>query len=129
MWGCSEAADNDEALGLCDKELAMLICIIEFETLPGMDERRRELLVEMMAEAETIDGFLSKETFKSIDGTDKVVTLSYWRDAESLRNWMRHAGHRRAIVEGNQKLFSRYTIQLAEITSDKIWKKDAPRAT
>jgi heme-degrading monooxygenase HmoA len=100
----------------------MLACIIEFGTVPGKEDRRRELVAEMLIEAATIEGFISKETFKSLD-TDRVITLSYWDDAEALKRWMRNAQHRIAIPEGKNELFSHYTIQLADVTSEKTWTK------
>ena len=98
----------------------MLICVIEFGTVPGMEERNRALVAELLVDAARIDGFLSKETFLSRDNPGKVVTLSYWRDAEALRTWMADPAHRRAIPLGRQALFTHYTIQLAEVVSDKV---------
>jgi heme-degrading monooxygenase HmoA len=106
----------------------MIVCVIEFGTVPGMEDRRRALVAEMIVEAKTIEGFISKETFQSLDDPGKVVTLSYWKDQESLTRWMRNAEHRRAIPQGKNELFTHYTIQLAEVTSQKVWKKPAPAA-
>ena len=101
----------------------MLICVIEFATLPGQEERNRALVTRLLVDAATIDGFLSKETFLSRDNAGKVVTLSYWRDAASLRTWMRHPAHRQAIALGREELFTRYSIQLAEVVTDKSWER------
>jgi heme-degrading monooxygenase HmoA len=103
----------------------MLICVIEFGTVPGMEQRNRELVTELLVEAAKIDGFISKETFNSRDNPGKVVTLSYWRDAEALRLWMRDAEHRRAIPLGKKELFTHYVIQIAEVLSDKSWARPA----
>ena len=62
----------------------MLMCVIEFGTLPGMDERNRALVAELMVEARKNDGFISKEAFTSRDNPGKVITISYWRDEEAL---------------------------------------------
>ena len=99
----------------------MLICVIEFGTVPGMEERNRALVTELLVDAARIDGFLSKETFTSRDNPGKVVTLSYWRDADALRAWMRDPAHRAAIPLGRKELFTHYTIQLAEVVTDKVW--------
>jgi heme-degrading monooxygenase HmoA len=104
----------------------MIVCVIEFGTAPGMEERRRTLVAEMIVEAKTIDGFISKETFGSFDDPGKVITLSYWRDRESLNRWMRNAEHRRVIPLGKKELFTHYTIQLADVISEKVWKKAPP---
>ena len=101
----------------------MLVCIIEFGTLPGMEERNKALVTELLVHARKLDGFISKESFASRDTPGKVITLSYWRDALSLEAWMRDPEHRKAIPRGRIELFSHYTIQIAEITADKNWHK------
>jgi heme-degrading monooxygenase HmoA len=101
----------------------MLVCIIEFGTVPGKEEQNRALVTELLVEAKTIDGFISKEGFVSRDTPGKVITLSYWRDAESLRAWMSNTEHRKAIPLGKKELFTHYTIQIAEIKSDRSWVK------
>lgn len=103
----------------------MLICVIEFGTVPGMEERNRALVTELLVDAATIDGFLSKETFVSRDNPGKVVTLSYWRDAAALDAWMRHPVHRKAIPLGRKELFTHYRIQLADVVTDKAWTRPA----
>lgn len=104
----------------------MIVCVIEFGTAPGMEARRRTLVAEMIVEAQTIEGFISKETFASLDDPDKVITLSYWQDRAALDRWMRNAEHRRVIPQGRNELFTHYTIQLAEVVSEKTWKKATP---
>lgn len=108
----------------------MLVCIIEFGTLPGMEERNKALVTELLVHARRLDGFISKESFTSRDTPGKVITLSYWRDAASLQAWMRDPEHRKAIPRGRGELFSHYTIQIAEIASDKQWQRahEAPPA-
>jgi heme-degrading monooxygenase HmoA len=101
----------------------VIACIIEFGTAPGMEDRRKTLVAEMIVEAKTIDGFISKETFSSFDNLGKVITLSYWKDRESLDRWMKNAEHRRVIPMGRKELFTHYTIQLAEVVSEKTWTK------
>ena len=101
----------------------MLICIIEFKVIPGMEQRNREMVTELLVAAAKIDGFVSKETFLSRDNEGKVISLSYWRDADALRGWMRDAEHRRSIPVGMNELFQSYTIQIAELVREKTWTK------
>ena len=99
----------------------MLVCVIEFGTRPGMEERTRALLAELLVEAAKVDGFVSKESFLSKDQPDKTISISYWRDDAALKTWMANAEHRRAIQVGNRELFSHYTIQIAQIVKEKRW--------
>jgi heme-degrading monooxygenase HmoA len=100
----------------------MLMCVIEFGTRPGMEERVGALLAELLVEAGRIDGFVSKESFLSRDRAGKTISVSYWRDDAALDTWMSNAAHRRAIRIGNQELFSHYTIQIARVVREKSWK-------
>ena len=99
----------------------MLVCVIEFGTRLGMEERTRALLAEMLVEAGKVDGFVSKESFLSKDHPDKTISISYWRDDAALKTWMANAEHRRAIQIGNRELFSHYTIQIAQVVRGKSW--------
>lgn len=101
----------------------MLACLIEFGVVPGKEEQNQALVKDLLVEAGTIDGFISKESFTSRDTPGKVITLSYWKDADSLRAWMRNAEHRKAIPLGKKELFTHYTIQIADITSERTWIK------
>jgi heme-degrading monooxygenase HmoA len=106
---------------------AMLACIIEFGVKPGVETEHRALLAALLEEVATVQGFVSKETFESRNTPGKVITISYWRDEAALRTWMRNAAHLRAIAVGNQRLFTHYTIQIADVRRESEWV--APGAT
>ena len=99
----------------------MLVCMIEFGTRLGMEERTRALLAELLVEAGKVDGFVSKESFLSKESPGKTVSISFWRDDAALETWMSNVEHRRAIQIGNRELFSHYTIQIAQIVREKRW--------
>ena len=99
----------------------MLVCVIEFGTRLGMEERTRALLAELLVEAGKVDGFVSKESFLSKDRPGKTISISYWRDDAALEAWMANAAHKRAIQTGNRELFSHYTIKIAQVVREKTW--------
>lgn len=104
----------------------MIACIIEFGVKPGMEARHQELVAGLMPEAEAFDGFISKETFDSRNTPGKLITVSYWRDAERLEAWMRHAPHVATIREGKARVLSHYSILVAEVTRDLKWRAREP---
>ncbi|MBL8378503.1 MAG: antibiotic biosynthesis monooxygenase [Burkholderiales bacterium] len=106
-----------------NRENGMLMCVIEFGTIPGMEERNRALVTEMLKESARIDGFISKETFVSRDNPAKVITISCWQDQAALDRWMQDPEHRRVIPIGRNELFTHYTIQVAEVKYEKKWRK------
>jgi heme-degrading monooxygenase HmoA len=106
----------------------MIMCVIEFGTIPGMEERNRALVTEMLKESAKIDGFISKETFLGRDQPSKVITISYWKDEASLDRWMKDPEHRRVIPIGRNELFTHYSIRVAEVKREKSWRKPGASA-
>jgi heme-degrading monooxygenase HmoA len=99
----------------------MIACIIEFGVKEGRDEDRKRVLAELFVELERLPGFLSKETFDDVDRPGRRITISYWKDAEALRAWMRNAAHIRAISLGKREIFSHYNIKIAAIERETNW--------
>jgi heme-degrading monooxygenase HmoA len=54
-----------------------------------------------------------------------LLTVSYWRDQEALREWMRNAEHRAGMVLGKREIYSYYSIRVAEIQQEKAWRAPA----
>jgi heme-degrading monooxygenase HmoA len=95
----------------------MIVCIIEFGVRAGMEAEHQRLLALLLAKVGTIDGFVSKEAFQSRSDPAKVITISTWRDAESLARWNADPEHIAAMTAG-KTIFSHYRIQIAEIQRD-----------
>jgi heme-degrading monooxygenase HmoA len=104
-----------------NREHWMIICSIEFAVRPGAEAMRDALVAELMKAVVLIDGFISKETLISRDRPGQFVTVSCWRDEDSLRLWMRDPAHLRTMAAGKQSVFTRYRIQLATVTKDIAW--------
>lgn len=43
------------------------------------------------------------------------ITVSYWRDLASIRNWREHAEHRLARQRGRDQWYRRYTLRIARV--------------
>jgi heme-degrading monooxygenase HmoA len=67
----------------------------------GTDEGYADTAEKMMALAAEQTGFLGVESVREQRGLG--ITVSYWRDAESIRKWKDHAAHRRAQQFGRDK--------------------------
>ena len=90
----------------------MIICIIEFETKPGMEEEAQKWLAELMPLVEQFSGFQGKESYAHISGDGRVNTVSRWEDEKSLLAWTRDPIHQKAMVAGKDRIFSRYSIRI-----------------
>ena len=96
-----------------------MIAVI-FEVQPHADrknayldaaERLRPLLAH-------IDGFLSIERFESLTHPGKILSLSYWRDEEAVRQWRNLEEHRRTQSAGRQTIFADYRLRVAHVIRD-----------
>lgn len=58
-------------------------------------------------------GFLGIESARGADGVG--ITVSYWRDLESIRAWKADAEHRLAQHRGRSEFYSRYLVRIAKV--------------
>jgi len=65
-----------------------------------------------------IDGFLSIERFQSLTTPGKVLSLSFWRDQEAVRQWRTLDQHREVQHAGRSSIFEEYRIRVAEVVRD-----------
>ena len=96
-----------------------MIAVI-FEVTPSADGRDRylELAAELKPLLQDIDGFLSIERFQSLSDPGKLLSLSFWRDEESVRAWRRVEAHREAQSEGRAGVFADYRLRVAAVLRD-----------
>lgn len=74
-------------------------------------DRLRPLLIDM-------DGFISIERFQSLSRSNRYLSLSFWRDEESVQKWRNQELHRQAQAEGRNEIFSHYRLRVASVTRD-----------
>jgi heme-degrading monooxygenase HmoA len=96
----------------------MIAVLFEAEPHPGRRnayleaaERLRPLLAE-------IDGFISIERFESLAQPGKILSLSFWRDEEAVRQWRNVEEHRRIQSAGRASIFADYRLRVAQVVRD-----------
>jgi heme-degrading monooxygenase HmoA len=77
----------------------------------GIAESLRPLLA-------TVDGFISIERFESLSQPGKILSLSYWRDEEAVRQWRNIEKHRLAQEAGRGGIFADYRLRVAQVLRD-----------
>jgi heme-degrading monooxygenase HmoA len=96
-----------------------MIAVI-FEVIP--DEGQREQYLNMASEIkpllEKIEGFISVERFQSLSNTEKVLSLSFWKDEESIKEWRNVEMHRSAQSKGREEIFKDYRLRIAGVARD-----------
>ena len=65
-----------------------------------------------------IDGYLSIERFQSLTTPGKILSLSFWRDQEAVRQWRNLEQHREVQRAGRSSIFQEYRIRVAEVVRD-----------
>lgn len=73
------------------------------------DEGYGEAAERMVELAATMPGFLGVESAREGLG----ITVSYWRDLESIAAWRRHAEHALVQDEGRRRWYESYAVRIA----------------
>ena len=96
-----------------------MIAVI-FEAIPA--EGRWEEYLDMASALRpllgNIEGFISVERFQSLTQPEKVLSLSFWTDEESVKQWRNVEVHRTAQKAGREKIFNDYRIRVATVVRD-----------
>jgi len=107
-----------------------MIAVI-FEVIPneGKKEEYLDIATQLRQELDKIDGFISIERFQSISNSEKVLSLSFWRDEESIQQWRNLEMHRFAQAKGRNEIFKDYHLRIANVSRDygMFDRKEAPK--
>src|SRR5215210_87787 len=82
----------------CARVMSMpdIAVIFELTPAPGRKQEYLDLAAGLGEELSKFDGFISIERFESITHPGRFVSLSFWRDEESVRKWRNVQKHREA---------------------------------
>lgn len=96
-----------------------MIAVI-FEVIPneGKKEEYLNIATSLRPELDHIDGFISIERFQSFSDPDKVLSLSFWRDEQSIQQWRNLEMHRHAQAKGRNEVFKDYHLRIATVVRD-----------
>jgi len=93
----------------------MYAVIFEVEPKPGRRQDYLDIAAALRSDLERIDGFISVERFQSLTNEGKILSLSFWRDAEAVTRWREHERHRRAQEKGRGEIFRDYRLSVVEV--------------
>lgn len=96
-----------------------MIAVI-FEVIPneGKKEEYLDIAASLRPELDTIEGFISIERFQSFTDPSKVLSLSFWKDEESIQQWRNLEMHRAAQAKGRNEVFKDYHLRIATVVRD-----------
>ena len=91
-----------------------------FEAFPskGKWDEYLDIAAKLRPELNKIEGFISIERFQSIANPEKVLSLSFWENEESIAQWRNIELHRAAQAKGRKSIFEDYRIRIANVVRD-----------
>ena len=93
----------------------MIAVLFEAEARPEHQMRYLQLAADLKPLLMQNSGFISLERFQSLTDEKKILSLSWWRDEEAIRNWKQNVFHQAAQAEGRASIFSFYRIRVAQL--------------
>ncbi len=78
------------------------------------DNGYAEMADRMVELARQQDGFLGVESARNEIG----ITVSYWRDLESIRKWKEHIEHSVAREKGRNEWYQSFKVRIAKVERD-----------
>ena len=96
-----------------------MIAVI-FEVFPKEENKQEylDIAAKLKPMLANFDGFISIERFASLQDTNKILSLSFWKDEESIEKWRNDIMHRKGQASGLQHIFSNYRIRVGNIVRD-----------
>jgi len=85
----------------------------------GENEDYMNTANRMLELAKDQDGFLGIESARGEIG----ITISYWRDTDSIRKWKMNAEHRIAQQKGKEEWYQNYKTRICLVERDYELKK------
>ena len=107
----------------------MIAILFELWPAEGRSEDYSGLASALKSDLERIEGFISVERFQSLADPAKLLSLSFFRDEESVRAWRNLPGHRSAQARGRRGILADYRLRVAHVLRDygRNARDEAPR--
>lgn len=93
--------------------------VIFTSTLGEFKEGYSEIADLMVKLAQEQEGFLGIESARE----DLGITVSYWKDLESIKKWKEHSEHRIAQEKGQSDWYKCYKTRISKVERDYEFQK------
>ena len=81
--------------------------------LTGEDMEAYSALSNILLEkAQGLEGFIGEEALRT---NERGLTISYWRDLETIKAWMNDADHIAARLVGKEKWYRTFTVRISKV--------------
>jgi heme-degrading monooxygenase HmoA len=96
----------------------MIAVIFEVVVAEGHQQEYLDIAKRLLPQLKEVDGFISIERFESLHTPGKILSLSFWRDEESVKHWRNTEEHRWAQEKGRQGVFRDYRLRVVGVIRD-----------
>lgn len=96
----------------------MIAVIFEARPAEGKWDEYLDIAASLKSELSQIEGFISIERFQSLANNAKILSLSFWKDEESISRWRNIELHRKAQTKGRNSVFVDYRLRVAQVIRD-----------
>ncbi|CNC70007.1 Antibiotic biosynthesis monooxygenase [Yersinia frederiksenii] len=96
----------------------MIAVIFEVEPAEGEYNAYLDYAAALKPVLEQMDGFISVERFQSLSHPQKLLSLSFWRDEDTVKQWRNIEKHRIAQGAGRDGIFAGYRLRVAGVVRD-----------
>lgn len=91
-----------------------------FSSLRTTEDHNYSAMSDKMVElAKTQDGFLGVESAREVLG----ITVSYWKDMESIKKWKNNIEHTKARNLGREIWYKLFQVRIAKVEADYNFEK------
>ena len=96
----------------------MIAVIFEVEPAPGRKQNYLDLAAALRNELQAMVGFISVERYQSLADPERMLSLSFFRDEDAVKQWRNTAAHRATQARGRGGVFADYRLRVADVLRD-----------
>jgi heme-degrading monooxygenase HmoA len=96
----------------------MIAVIFEVWPTTGRKDEYLSLAAALRDELSHVDGFISIERFQSLADPEKLLSISFWRDEDAVKQWRNNPNHRKSQAKGRAGIFANYRLRVAAVSRD-----------
>jgi heme-degrading monooxygenase HmoA len=100
--------------------------VIFTSRLRAPDPGYGDMAEKMLALASEQPGFLGFESARGDGDSELGISISYWRDRDSILAWRGHVEHLVAQKLGRERWYAYYRLRVAQVERDYEWSCDGP---
>jgi len=96
----------------------MIAVIFEARVQEGQKDAYLNAAAALRPLLADVEGFISIERFESLANPGKILSLSYWRDEDAVKQWRNVEAHRGIQEAGRKSIFADYRLRIAHVIRD-----------